>query len=200
MSHFRRRLMMQRKASILPAGYTQLEYIERDEDNQGYIDTGIKMEPTYSMILDFNPLSKSSMGSTPPFWGGFYFCLRITSAEYRLFPFRNNIPIAYSQSLMPIGTWQRAILDNQRITMAGETYTVSSTSDTYNFRLLSSYRDDYYASYCQISYFKVSTGDAMLMELIPAKRNSDSVVGMYDLVSNKFITPTGGTVKAGPKV
>lgn len=191
---------MQRKASILPAGYTQLEYIERDEDNQGYIDTGIKMEPTYSMILDFNPLSKSSMGSTPPFWGGYYFCLRITSAEYRLFPFRNNIPITYSESLMPIGTWQRAILDNQRITMAGATYTVSSTSDTYNFRLLSSYRDDYYASYCQISYFKVSTGDAMLMELIPAKRNSDSVVGMYDLVSNKFITPTGGTVKAGPKV
>ena len=191
---------MQRKASILPAGYTQLEYIERDEDNQGYIDTGIKMEPTYSMILDFNPLSKSSMGSTPPFWGGFYFCLRITSAEYILFPFRNNFPRAYSQSLMPIGTWQRAILDNQCITMAGATYTVSSTSDTYNFRLLSSYRDDYYASYCQISYFKVSTGDAMLMELIPAKRNSDSVIGMYDLVSNKFITPTGGTVKAGPKV
>lgn len=200
MSHFRRRLMMQRKASILPAGYTQLEYIERDADNQGYIDTGIKMVPTYSMILDFNPLSKSSMGSTPPFWGGYYFCLNSTSAGYRLFPFRNKFPIEYSQSLMPIGTWQRAILDNQRITMAGETYTVSSTSDTYNFWLLSSNRDGYYASYCQISYFKVSTGDAMLMELIPARRNSDSVIGMYDLVSNKFITPTGGTVKAGPKV
>ena len=92
MSHFRRRLMMQRKASILPAGYTQLEYIERDEDNQGYIDTGIKMVPTYSMILDFKPLKDITGPNTPAFWGGFYFCLRITSAEYILFPF-SSLPV-----------------------------------------------------------------------------------------------------------
>lgn len=200
MGNFRRRLMMQRKASILPAGYTQLEYIERDADNQGYIDTGIKMVPTYSMILDFKPMKDITGPSTPAFWGGYYFCLWITSAEYRLYPFRKNIPRAYSKSLMPIGTWQRVILDNKSITMAGATYTVSSTSDIYNFWLLSSYKDSYYASYCQISYFKVSNGETILMELIPAKRSSDSVVGMYDLVSNKFITPTGGTLNAGPKV
>lgn len=200
MSHFRRRLMMQRKASILPAGYTQLEYIERDADNQGYIDTGIKMVPTYSMILDFKPMKYIPVPNSPGFWGGYYFCLGMASAEYKLFPFRKNIPISYSQSLMPIGTWQSAILDNQCITMAGETYTVSSTNDIYNFWLLSSYRDSSYASYCQISYFKASNGETILMELIPAKRNSDSVVGMYDLVSNKFITPTGGTLNAGPKV
>lgn len=198
MSHFRRRLMMQRKASILPAGYTQLEYIERDADNQGYIDTGIKMKPSYSMLLDFNPLSKSYMGSTPSFWGGRYFYFFRSSSDYSLYPFRDSLPVSFPLESMPLGTWQRAILDNNYITMGGRTYAVSDMNDTHNFILLS----DWYLgeSYSQISYFKVSDGDTVLMELIPARRNSDSAVGMYDLVSNNFLTSPSGTIKAGPKV
>lgn len=198
MSHFRRRLMMQRKASILPAGYTQLEYIERDADNQGYIDTGIKMKPSYSMLLNFNPLSKSYMGSTPSFWGGRYFYFFRSSGNYSLYPFRDSIPVTFPSESMPLGTWQRAILDNNYITMGGRTYAVSDMNDTHNFILLS----DWYLgeSYSQISYFKVSDGDTVLMELIPARRNSDSAVGMYDLVSNNFLTSPSGTIKAGPKV
>lgn len=198
MSHFRRRLMMQRKASILPAGYTQLEYIERDADNQGYIDTGIKMKPSYSMLLDFNPLSKSTMGKTPSFWGGRYFYFYISSRGYSLYPFRDSLPVSFPLESMPLGTWQRAILDNNCITMGGQTYDVSSMDDTHNFILLS----DWYLgeSNSQTSYFKVSDGDIVLMELIPARRNSDSAVGMYDLVSNNFLTSPSGTIKAGTKV
>ncbi|MGM9740614.1 MAG: hypothetical protein ACI3ZP_08435 [Candidatus Cryptobacteroides sp.] len=191
--------MMQRKASILPAGYTQLKYIERDADNQGYIDTGIKMNPSYSMILDFNPLGISYAGSAPGFWGGYYvYFYSDSSTTYRLFPFRRYIPIEFKLTSMPLGTWQRVVLDNYYITMGGRTYEVSETSDTYNFILLSN--KDLSKSYCQISYFKVSDGDTVLMELIPARRKSDSEVGMYDLVSNNFLTSPSGTIKAGPKV
>ena len=43
--------------------------------------------------------------------------------------------------------------------------------------------------------------DVMIADYIPAKRNSDNVLGMYDLISNTFFTNQGsGTFTAGPEV
>lgn len=33
---------------------------------------------------------------------------------------------------------------------------------------------------------------SQVMDLVPAKRNSDDVVGMYDLVSGSFLTDANG--------
>lgn len=47
--------------------------------------------------------------------------------------------------------------------------------------------------------FKIKNGDTLTLSLIPAKRNSDGVVGMYDLVSQTFFTNAGtGNFIAGP--
>lgn len=195
MGNFRRRLMMQRKAGILPAGYTQLEYIERDASNQGYINTGIKMMHTYAMTLDFNPVT---LGDYIPLWGGEYFSLT-SRTRSKLYLLNFSTRSTSVNDLLSAGQWYHVVLDNMSLNIDDRTFKGGTTDDTYTFLLMNNQRYKR-QSYSQVAYFKVSIGDAMLMELIPAKRNSDSVVGMYDLVSNKFITPTGGTVKAGPKV
>lgn len=40
-------------------------------------------------------------------------------------------------------------------------------------------------------YFEVYEDGAAVLKLVPAKRNSDNVVGMYDLVSRSFLTNAG---------
>ncbi|MCQ2568524.1 MAG: hypothetical protein MJ163_02920, partial [Alphaproteobacteria bacterium] len=53
----------------------------------------------------------------------------------------------------------------------------------------------------KIYYFNVYQSDNLVLELIPAKRNSDNVVGMWDTVSKTFFTNAGtGSFIAGPVV
>lgn len=198
MSKFRRRLMMQRKASILPVGYTQLEYIERDADNQGYIDTGLIMKQSYQMILDFMPVQQ--LGAYQGFWGSVLFSfICSTSNKFNLYFFNTRPTAVYSTEAF-FGAWNE-VTYNSYLYLNGNRFTNKGTSDdSMSMLLLTSYKYKTNISYTKVSYFKVSDGDTVLMELIPARRNSDSVVGMYDLVSNNFLTSPSGTIKAGPKV
>jgi len=49
--------------------------------------------------------------------------------------------------------------------------------------------------------FKVERNGAVIINLIPAKRDSDNVVGMYDTVRGQFLTSAGiGSFTAGPAI
>lgn len=53
----------------------------------------------------------------------------------------------------------------------------------------------------KIFYAKLYKNDKLIHNLIPSKRKSDNVIGMYDLVSKKFFTNQGtGVFDAGPSV
>lgn len=189
---------MMQKPGILPSGYTQLEYIERDADNQGYIDTGLIMKQSYQMILDFMPVQK--LGKYQGFWGSptFNFICSKTNRFYLYF-FRTQPTEVYSTEAF-FGAWNE-VTYNSSLYLNGNRFVNKGTSDdSVSMLLLTSSKYITYVSYTKVSYFKVSDGDTVLMELIPARRNSDSVVGMYDLVSNNFLTSPSGTIKAGPKV
>ena len=46
---------------------------------------------------------------------------------------------------------------------------------------------------------KIYLGDDLIHNLIPARRNSDGVLGMFDTVSGRFFTNSGtGSIVAGP--
>ena len=46
--------------------------------------------------------------------------------------------------------------------------------------------------------FKLKENNLIILDLIPSKRKSDNVIGMYDLVSRQFFTNAGtGTFTAG---
>ena len=58
------------------------------------------------------------------------------------------------------------------------------------------------ARYCnaKLYYFKLFVGGTLVRDLIPCK-NSNNVVGMYDVVNNVFYTsPNGNAFVAGPSV
>ena len=51
------------------------------------------------------------------------------------------------------------------------------------------------------SYSVANAGNALIQNLVPARRNSDNVLGMYDTVSKTFLTNAGtGSFTAGPVV
>ncbi|MCQ2580972.1 MAG: hypothetical protein MJ164_02270, partial [Alphaproteobacteria bacterium] len=53
----------------------------------------------------------------------------------------------------------------------------------------------------QLGMWAISDNGVLLQKLIPAKRNSDNVIGMYDTVTGQFFTNAGtGTFVAGPTV
>ena len=53
----------------------------------------------------------------------------------------------------------------------------------------------------ELHYVTFYEGETLTANLIPAKRNSDSVIGLYDFVNDVFYTNAGtGTFTAGPEV
>jgi hypothetical protein len=52
-----------------------------------------------------------------------------------------------------------------------------------------------------IYYFKIYDNGTLVRDMVPARRNSDGVLGMYDTVTNTFFTNAGtGEFIAGPVV
>lgn len=196
MNNFSRRLMMQKRGIVLPEGYTQLEYIT-NSGTGAYINTGIVMKSSYNMIIDFIVSAHKTYAT---FWGG--------SSKYALASNGYNGCSLYfggkytaiSSTVIPLDTLTRAEAKDGVMTINGNDYASGTTEDTSNFFLLrANYNDGFYAKN-SVYYFKVCDGDTVLMELIPARQDSDSVVGMIDLVSNKFFKAPGGTITGGPEV
>lgn len=52
----------------------------------------------------------------------------------------------------------------------------------------------------KIYSFKVERAESVIHNMIPAKRRSDNVVGLYDYATGTFYTSTGGSFTAGPDV
>lgn len=58
-----------------------------------------------------------------------------------------------------------------------------------------------FAGSVKLYYFKILENDEIVREFIPAKRLSDNNIGLYDIVTNKFIVNKGsGSFTAGPEV
>ena len=59
----------------------------------------------------------------------------------------------------------------------------------------------YNTSHTRIYYFSLYNGGTLVRDMIPARRNSDGELGMYDTVSGTFFTNAGnGTFIAGPEL
>ena len=51
----------------------------------------------------------------------------------------------------------------------------------------------------RVYYLQITDNSSLVRNMIPVRRNSDNVLGMYDLVSRTFFTNSGtGTFVAGP--
>ena len=180
------------RKSLLPSGYTQLEYIE--STGTQYIDTGILHE---DLIVEYEALTTKASSESQIFLA--------TSLSTNWVGWKNGNPIC--NTVINVDATQRrkykATYTHSRITLmdieTGLTGITSngSLSDTLH---LFSWEGGLYSSYTKLYSCKMFEGTTLLANLIPAMRNSDSKVGMYDTVTRQFFTNAGtGEFIASPR-
>ncbi len=189
--------------------YTQVEYLEGNGEQ--YIDTGVS--PVTDTRVDYKArFSSAQTVSSAPMIGA-----RVGSANTARF-----FPIAYSGT-----TSYRTTFGNKESSgtinfstdyegsfqpkdgvsfVNGTSYDISSAgfakTNAYNLYLFatSGYGNNLYYSKGRIYYVRIyDDGINLSHNFVPARRNSDNVLGMYDTVSSTFIAGSG-TFTAGADV
>ena len=193
--------------SILPSGYTALEYIE--STGTQYIDTGIaktslvfKVEVDVSFADSTGRYLIGTSSSSPGY------CGRATNGKFEL-----NYSL---RTTMSSGVNERVKMEYFCTgTQYGLTVTKNGTSESlivdssYSTGMNTSFA--IYANHTESSFSRILNGKIYLAkifinnelkrDLIPARRDSDGEIGMYDMVSGTFFTNAGsGDFIAGPVV
>ena len=189
--------------SRLPSGYTELEYIE--STGTQYIDTGINGTACYGFELVFKPKETTQYesilsGVLDNATLGYYASAAATYLRHRGSEIFINGTVL-SDSFNTI-TLQNNTIKINGTTKANVTTTNAWATSSGNIILCNNTSLSRYAKlYCKSLILYGQDQTTKLCNFIPARRNSDSVLGMYDLVNNTFHTNAGsGTFVAGPEV
>ena len=200
----------------LPYGYTQLQYITFDGTQ--YIDTGLTVNNNTRALFDVKR-STSSAQSGYPWLGGVRDYVNNTNINKKTLEFSKSdstrLYLQYATSgevgLTVPDTTQRHTYDFDKNELyIDENLIYTATQETFmgnaTFLIGAMYSQGSIATntmfYGDVYGFKLwQDGTNLSMNLIPAKRNSDNVVGMYDIVSGRFFTNAGtGTFTAGADI
>lgn len=188
----------------LPSGYTQLEYIE--SDGTKYIDTNYTLTNSNSAEI------KVSLGATTGNQMLFGSRTGASSQNISINASTTNFAVDFNNSsystyrcsyaytlnvpyIISVSKNERAVYDEDGNVLASNTATCNDTITTpqnatlfyINPKPASSW---YIPTGAKIYYCKIWNGDTLVRDMIPCYRNSDSVVGMYDLVNNVFYQET----------
>ena len=194
----------------VPAGYTQLEYLE--STGTQWIDTGIKGNLNTKAILDFQIRNYNANGyilgsrtdqNTNAFLIGSYNG-RFVNSTYPFSQF-DGVPEKIVAQL-PNFDLNRHIfeLSSNGFYIDGTLYETFSNPTPFttreNITLFARYSYDGFKRGNFISYgLKLYESDTLVRNFIPARRNLDGVLGMYDTVTNTFFTNAGtGKFIGGP--
>ena len=199
-------------ADTLPAGYTELEYIEGTGTQ--YITTDVIANQNTSAEIKFVPTSvyksngvfgaRTSKTSNA-------FNIWEPGTEGVIIANYNNKGAVLSNVTSVLNETYVVYLSSTRFSVNNNTVSISNTesfSTPGGLQLFNIYGGNCSTTTSSVDgnrifsgkvyYFKVWQGDSLTLNLIPAK-NSSGVVGMYDTVSGNFFTNAGtGTFTAGP--
>jgi len=202
----------------LPEGYTEVEYIQANGNAgiitsvAGNINTNVTLianctQITYaSQVIisdgyDGNGGTYFGQPSTKNTWGAGGSGSQITSLNV-LIKTEFNISSTVTTTLSLNGT----VAQGSVIQAFSRTGTVSTTGNYTNWSLFGSiYKNNNtiaYPTYGRVYYAKFEQNNTVVAEYIPAIRNSDNEVGLYDIINNTFIARNlgTGTLIAGEKV
>ena len=192
--------------SVFPEGYTQLEYIE--STGTQVIDLGLKWAYNISTktVCEMLAAESTALGcvgarsSATVVWGNFS---SNTNNNYTCFG--NKVNVTFFQNMVD-GQFHEWETTNTGFYLDGVKKTdLSGSDDTLvsndNIGLFGRYDGAGNIERCgqwRIKSHQTYDNNVLIQNLIPAKRNSDSVLGMYDTVSGNFFTNTGtGEFTAG---
>ena len=201
----------------LPGAYTELEYLE--SSGTQYIDTGLTVNGNTEVSVDLQlletPYSRYIFGSyTYDAPTRNYFLWITGNSDYAKYQYGWHSGYANfstpdtNRHLFRIyndGYWAYLDIDGVNV---GRLKNVDSMPESHHtFILFRGYEtkdgnDRIYTGISQKMYkVVIKQNRNIIMNLIPARRNSDNVLGMYDTVTRTFFTNAGtGTFIAGPAV
>lgn len=175
----------------LPDGYQRVEYIE--SNGTQYIDTGITMEKTDDIKIEYDYQFKSS---TDGLWSGANGYLQL-QYSYVGTTDRVKIKVEYTQNT------EKVYVNNVN------TYTHDWQSyDNINIKIgifkLGNGGNLWHSSGAQsakLYSYKLSKNGTLIKNFVPCYRESDSEVGLYDTISRTFQENAGtGDFSSGPEV
>lgn len=184
----------------LPSGYTQLEYITATGSQ--YIDTGIKLANTDIIEITFkNSTTSSSMA--------LYGVYNTTAGQSSAF-YANSTYYGYNGTNAVVNTnvnvdtgWHTVVHDfvNGRLSLdnASIQFTPFTFTNTENNHLFQAQNDGSYGNNFDgsVKSYKIFRGGSIILNFIPARRNTDNAVGMFDTVTGLFFTSGNGAVFTG---
>ena len=196
----RRKLMASRE--LLPSNYERLEYIENT--SKAYINTGIGASHFDKVYCKMIIVDK--VGRWDTIWGtrlGNYSnarCLYVYNGD--MFWFNHGSYNRVSNIPCVFGKMYEILYNNGTYTINGKTETVvggnpQSTNPCYIFVNNTGGKPDNTYIKAKIFDFKMYKGETIVLSLIPVRRKSDGVIGMYDLVGRKFYTSPNGVAFTG---
>ena len=187
----------------LPDGYTQLEYIE--STGTQYIDTGLGGSSDYitTVIALATGNGIAVFGSNGG--NGFSLTLNLNGVCYW-----RSIGIRYDSQGIDITKPCKYVCANRSFYINDTAVTTTLTDSGFTagsktVLLFGTNRAEgepmLYASKIYKYEVKSASSGAVLINFVPAKRNSDGAIGMYDLVTNSFFENAGtGTFAAGAEI
>lgn len=180
----------------LPDGYTQVEYIQ--SSGTQYIDTGVRPSHDSTVAIDAEVLASSQN-----YWGMFG-ARRDSSMQFWVFYNRTESSWCGRYSSNPNITINGAYAGRHRISLEKNVLKVDNSSSSTDASSFSSNYTSYIfacnnsgsAQYmCNIKLYsaEVFSGSQLVRDFVPCKNHS-GVIGLYDLVSEKFYTNAGSGV------
>lgn len=200
-------------ASVVPSGYTQIEYI--DSTGTQWIDTGFTPNQNTRVLMDATVLDQSDQ--TDAGFYAFSSCTPdFTSGGIEMYTWLGKATSVYGPytpgnlgSTIEVG--DRIIIDHNagHITITRGTGTVvdyehgaASFTSPRTLALMALRRSSQpYNSVMRLHGCAVYDNGAQVRDFIPARKNSDGSVGLYDLLNGQFYGNAGsGAFVAGPDV
>lgn len=202
----------------LPDEYTELAYIA--STGTQYIDTNII--PTSDDLIyewegrDDDPSGNTSLFSSEYAVGGVYSNRDFGGVIHGNNTRRNiyvgkttGMNIGYASTDGLFHRWILTINSNYKVYLTKDSiklteYTWTGSINRYNsIALFCNHTTNSFSQNASVAYkyFKIIDNSKVVFWGIPAKRNSDDVLGMYDLVTETFFVNKGtGTFVAGPDI
>ena len=184
------------KIKDFPNGYTQLAYIE--SNGNPYINTGITYAADREITCDFlysKFIAYVAIFSNYVDEGSNIIRCILGASSGSIFPQFNSKASATSAVSCAISKNHSITMKTGNAILDGTSRSISTTQGTENNTSIVLFRSkvggNAYDIGARIYSFVVRDSGTKVMELVPAKRNSDNEVGMYDLVSGSFLTNIG---------
>lgn len=190
--------------NVLPSEYTKVEYIE--STGTQYIDTGVigasDLEAEVKVSFNEIPNDCCLLGSrnvNDRFYVFYIYPGKFNIGYYNNYYNSNVTPVAnqiYNMYTKLYNGDQKLDVDGTTLVSKSENRDINTTKNLYLF--CNNMNGPSYYSKAKLYSLTIKKDGVLVRNFIPCYRNSDNVIGLYDVVTNTFFTNNGtGTFGKG---